>query len=72
MNTCLPELVRKYVLGIHVRSDGGKIGTSPVQAVWALYPDGASDSVSYYFPEHGFGGAHEILPSIGGAQGPSR
>ncbi|MDY6273817.1 MAG: hypothetical protein SPL41_02225 [Succinivibrionaceae bacterium] len=66
LNTSLPELVRKYVLGIHVRSDGGKIGTSPVQAVWALYPDGSSESVNYYFPEHGFGGAHEILPSIGG------
>ena len=62
----LPELVRKYLLGLHILGDSGRFGRLPVNAVWALYPKGNMPRVNYYSKSHSFGGKYDLLPSVGG------
>ncbi|WP_340618652.1 nuclease domain-containing protein [Xenorhabdus entomophaga] len=62
----LPDLVNKYLLGLHQKRADGSYGRLPIQAVWALYPKGQSEKVDFYASYHSIGGRESILPSLGG------
>lgn len=62
----LPNLVNKYLLGLHQKKSDGSYGSLPIQAVWAIYPKGKAPKVDFYASYHSFGGRESILPSLGG------
>lgn len=62
----LPDIVNKYLLGLHQKKIGGGYGQLPIQAVWAIYPKGNSEKVNFYASYHSLGGVDNILPSICG------
>ncbi|WP_318518254.1 nuclease domain-containing protein [Photobacterium leiognathi] len=62
----LPDLVNKYLLGIHQKKVDGGFGKLPIQAVWAIYPKGNDPKVNFYARQHSIGGRESILPSLGG------
>ncbi len=62
----LPELVNKYLLGLHQKKADGGYGQLPIQAVWAIYPKGKAEKIDFYASYHSLGGRDCILPSLGG------
>lgn len=64
----LPDLINKYLLGVHQKKMEGGYGQSPVQAVWAIYPKGQAEKVDFYAPCHSLEGAESLLPSLGGVK----
>ncbi|EJA3102545.1 hypothetical protein MWT34_001634 [Vibrio vulnificus] len=62
----LPDLVNKYLLGLHQKKANGEFGKLPIQAVWAIYPKGNEPTVNFYAKQHSIGGPERILPSLGG------
>lgn len=62
----LPELVNKYLLGLHQKKIDGGYGQLPIQAVWAIYPKGKEEIINFYASYHSLGGKESILPSLGG------
>ncbi|MCS0281482.1 hypothetical protein NDJ83_19830 [Vibrio alginolyticus] len=62
----LPDLVNKYLLGLHQKKVDGGYGNLPIQAVWAIYPKGKAPKVDFYASYHSLGGQDSVLPSLGG------
>lgn len=62
----LPDLVNKYLLGLHQKRSDGSYGRLPIQAVWALYPKGQAEKVDFYASYHSIGEHESILPSLEG------
>ena len=65
-NDKLPELINKYLLGLHQKRVDGGYGQLPIQAVWALYPKGNAHKIDFYSSAHSLGSKDSILPSLGG------
>ncbi|EHS4947840.1 hypothetical protein KV671_001009 [Vibrio cholerae] len=64
----LPELINKYLLGIHQKKADGGYGKMPIQAVWAIYPKGNDPKVDFYARQHAIGGRESLLPSLAGVR----